>query len=310
MKPWQKRIASIMIAALTACTLPFGVYAEETGEFNGQILLTQYDGTEVALDRMPESICADSYAVALILHDLGIPVTSVISTSRPLPEDLAALPGVGTPQSPDFEVIKNCETDLLFASATFMDRTQDFLAEQGIASCYVDITLYSDTRKNIEMLGTAFGKTAEMEALLSDIDAREQAVLDRIGPQDGKTIAIIHGTGKSFLFSTENSYVGQMAEMLGLENIVQGVEASVAFSDEQLVLLDPDIIVRYAHGSNWEEVNESFESMFSENGAYANLKAVQNGNVYDLDAELFTANAGTRSIEAFEALADTLFGQD
>ncbi len=101
--------------------------------------------------------------------------------------------------------------------------------------------------------------------------------------------------------------------MMGLENIVKSSEkgeSTVAFSTEQLVQLDPDIILRYAHGSNWEEVNASFESIFSENNAFSNLKAVKNGNVYDLDAELFTANAGTRSIESFETLAKTLFGRE
>ncbi len=278
---------------------------------SAQIVQTQFDGSQVILKELPESICAHSYALALILHDLGLNITSIMSTSRPLPEALKALPTIGTPQNPDYELIKSYNTDFLISSSTFKESTEKFLKEQGIAACYLDITLYSDTRRNIEILGKAFSKTTEMNDLLEDIDQREQAVLNQINAQQGKTIAIIMGTGKSFLFNTEKSYVGEMTAMMGLENIVKSSkkgESTISFSTELLVQLDPDIILRYAHGSNWEDVNASFESSFSENNAFANLNAVKNGNVYDLDAELFTANAGTRSIESFETLAKTLFG--
>lgn len=275
---------------------------------------TQYDGSTLTLEEAPQSIGVHSYAIATILYDLGVEnITSVMTTRRPLAEELRALPGIGSPQNPDFEVISSLETDLLFSSSTFIHNTEDFLQEQGIAGVYLDISTYTDTKENIEMLGRAFGKVNEMERLIQDIEQREQVVLERIGEPGGRTIAIMYGTGNNFMFGTDVAYVGEMAAIMGLENIVSGGpdgQTSVAFSIEQLVELDPDIIVRYAHGASWEQVSETFSTIFEENEALANLTAVQNGTVYDLDDELFTANAGTRSIESFETLAETIFPSD
>lgn len=274
------------------------------------IKLTQFDGSELILTEMPTSICAHSYGLALIFHELGLNVTSMMTTSRPLPEALAALPTIGSPANPDFELIKSYGTDFFISTSTFRDKTEQFLSEQGIPACYLDISLYSDTRRNIEMIGTAFGKTEEMNALLADIDAREKAVLDQIQDKPAYTIAIIMGNSKSFLFSTQNSYIGEMAGLLGLSNIVQDAPADVSsidFSMEQLVQHDPDVILRVAHGTNWEEVKESFNREFEKNEALKNLTAVKNGMVFDMEAELFTANAGTRSIESLETLANTIF---
>lgn len=277
------------------------------------IVLTQYDGSTLTLEEEPQHICAPSYAVTMVAHALGLNLTSISTSTRPLPEDLAALPNVGSQNNPNFELIKAYDTDLVLSSTRFMENTQGFFQEQGIPACYLNITLYSDTRRNIEMLGTAFGKTEAMEALLADMDAREQAMLEKAKDHEGETIAILFGTGKSFLFNTPDSYIGEMAGMLGLVNIIESSPealSSVTFSTEQLVLLDPDIIVRFAHGSNWDEVNESFESMFTENAAYANLKAFQTGRVYSLDEELFTANPGPQAVDALEALAEILFGAE
>ncbi|HML47680.1 MAG TPA: ABC transporter substrate-binding protein [Clostridia bacterium] len=277
------------------------------------IVLTQYDGSTVTLDAEPQHICVPSYAVAMTAYALGLNMTSIATSTRPMPEDMLALPDVGSQNSPNFELIKAYDTDLVLSSTRFMETTKSFFDAQGIPSCYVDITLYSDSRRNIEMLGKAFGKTEAMEALLSDMDAREAAVLEKAMGHEGQTIAILFGTGKSFLFNTPDSYIGEMAGMLGLQNIIESspeAPSSVAFSTEQLVLLDPDIIVRYAHGANWGEVNESFESMFADNAAFANLKAFQTGRVYSLDEDLFTANPGPGAIDALEALAEILFGAE
>lgn len=303
----------VISEAAASAPVPEEALEETAEEASPEILLTQYDGSQLILAEMPQSICAHSYGLALILHELGLNITSIMTTSRPLPKELKNLPSIGSPTKPDFELIKSYDTDLFISSDTFKEYTEQFMKEQNIPANYLDITLYSDTRRNIEMLGNAFGKLEEKERLLQDIDAREAAVLVQIQDKPQQTIAIILGTSKSFLFSTEQSYIGEMAEMLGLRNIVEGAPegtSSIAFSVEQLIDKDPDVILRIAHGGNWEEVQESFDREFNKNNAFMNLAAVKNEKVFDLEAELFTANAGTRSIESLETLAQTIFGLD
>ena len=73
------------------------------------------------------------------------------------------------------------------------------------------------------------------------------------------------GLPGSFVVATNNSYVGNLAELAGGENVVRDdAEEFLPINTEELVKLNPDMILRTSHTMS-EEVMEEFDEEFKKN---------------------------------------------
>jgi iron complex transport system substrate-binding protein len=116
------------------------------------------------------------------------------------------------------------------------------------------------------------------------------------------------GLPGAYVEATQNSYVGSLAEMGGGVNVVTDpVEDFVSWNTEDLLLLDPDIILRTAHALP-DKVQEMFLKEFTENDIWSHFRAVQEGRVYDLDYQVFSMSANFRWPEAMADLERIYYG--
>src|SRR5690625_7600834 len=115
------------------------------------------------------------------------------------------------------------------------------------------------------------------------------------------------GIPGSYIVGTEHSYIGDLVERAGGENaVVNRDEEYISANTEYLQQLNPDIILRAAHGAP-EEVVKMFDREFTENDIWKHFKAVQDGRVYDLVETRFGTTANLASIEAYEELVTILY---
>ena len=124
---------------------------------------------------------------------------------------------------------------------------------------------------------------------------------------------ILFGSPKNVMIATNKSFVGSLVKELGGINIANEIEdfkdSYVPLSMEDVLKLQPDIILRFTH-ANPEDSKKMFEKEFSENPIWQNFEAVQNEKVYDLDNEYFGVSGNIRIAQAIEILSNLLYEID
>ncbi|UNC93078.1 ABC transporter substrate-binding protein [Candidatus Contubernalis alkaliaceticus] len=278
---------------------------------NTMFRLVESDGTEFVRDTIPERIIVISFPTAEIMDRLGIELVGVTKTTRELPDNLAGLPTVGFPMEPDIEVITALEPDLVIISSDFKDTHKDKMVQNNLPVYFLDNQSYEDTFNSIELLGKAFGKEETAGQLIKEMKEREKEIVNSVKGKPSPKVLILFGTGESFMMGTETSYPGGLVKMLGGQNVTQGVNIPlesgyIPLSIEQVVELNPDIILRVAHASP-EHTQALYEYEFSRNPIWDSVAAHQNNRVYDLPQNLFFANAGLYVVDALEYLVEILY---
>jgi iron complex transport system substrate-binding protein len=304
-------VLAISLTALVGCQSTPTVEPNPAPE-EPRLVLIEGDGTEVVLDEMPERLVVLSVNTAGILAALGVMPVGIANTAR-APEALKDVPQVGIPMSPDIEQIIGLRPDLVISSSTFKATQKSMFEQNNIKAYFIDNQRYTDVVANIEMFGELFNKEAEAQALIDGIKVREQALLHSLANKNKvqPTVMVIFGTAASFMLSSQYSYVGEMVAILGGKNVtesmtVPGNAAHLPFSLENVVALNPDVILRISHG-NPMETKAMFEREFASNPLWSHISAVQNDRVYDLSQALFFSNPGLTAIDALEELAQILY---
>ncbi len=283
-----------------------------TDEQPAKFRLVESDGTVFERDAVPQRVIVLSVPIAIIMDALGIELAGITQTSRPLPPRLAELPQAGVPKDPNVEIIKSLTPDLVIISKDFKHMHKAKMEQHNIPVYYIDNQLYEDTFKSIEIFGRAFGKEAEASQLIKDMRARENQVLSAAKGKPAPKVLILFGTADSFTMQKSNTYAGNLVAKLGGINIADDIKLSevstgnIPLSIEQVVAMNPDIILRISHG-NAEETQKIYEQEFVRNPIWNAVSAQQNNRVYDLPMHLFFSNPGLQVIDALEHLAKLMY---
>jgi len=273
----------------------------------------------IELENVPEvveeielRIVAATVAATNVLGELNVDLVGIPTTNNPIPAQFLGLPEVGIAHTPDLEVVASLEPDLFIIDANFREANENILAEFGINTFFFETHTYEAFVNSIHELGEQIGRVEEAIAL---VDSLENAITlaseNRI--EEGPRIAIIFGAGDSFMLESETSLLGDIARIMGAVNIATEIEGGLhaprlPFSLEQILVADPDIILRFAHGS-LEQTAAMFDTMFDANPAFQSLTAVTNGRVYDLDSQIFGVSANLQIALAFRELGIIFYGE-
>ncbi|WP_297136308.1 ABC transporter substrate-binding protein, partial [Terrisporobacter sp.] len=194
----------------------------------------------------------------------------------------------------------------------FKEKVEESMKEYDLNTFFFDTTTYSNFLTSIEQLGEEVGKEKEADELINTLKESEKEVAKLKGDKD-VTVAILFGGGENFMLATEDSYLGDLVKTVGAKNIASNLNGKVEsaymqFSLEQIIEQNPDYILRFAHG-NLEETKKAFDTAFDKNPAYAELDAVKNNKVIDLDPNVFNVSANLKITEAIKTLGDVLYGE-
>lgn len=252
-------------------------------------------------------IIALSVSIVDILGELGVEMTGVPKSQYELHNKAEGITQVGLPMSPDLEIVASLAPTHVLSLTTLKSMVQPKLDQIGVEGTYLNMENINEMKKSITELGVLFNKEKEAAVLIEGFEQDVEQTLKSIEGKDAPKVLVLFGFPGNYLIATGASFVGQMVELLGGVNVVQ--EDSMAYASvnmEELIISQPDVILRLTHGSR-EEVIEMFDQEFSENQIWQQFQAVHTGRVYDLDDSKFNVSATLDTAEALRELAEIIY---
>ena len=266
------------------------------------------EDTEAAGAAQDARLIATSNATLQICDKLGLDLIAIPTTTGEVPERYQGLPEIGTAMSPDAEAIALLEPTDVIGPDTLQDSIEPTYQAAGVPYTFIDLQSVAGMYESIQMLGDKYGKTDEAAALLDECDQTLAAFNKKIEGKAHPRVLVLMGLPGAYIACTPNSYAGSLIDLAGAENVVQVEDEMnfVSWNTEELLKLDPDMILLTAHGLP-DEAMKMFAKEFATNDVWKNFRAVQNQQVYQLDYQLFGMSCTFDWPQALDTLREILY---
>ena len=269
----------------------------------------------VVLPKRPERVVSLVHTPVLALHEMG--VKQIIIPENKMfawPEDLAKEAkefNVSMNDNFDIESIIAEQPDLVIVGYQAKDSYGKILEKEKIPVYYVDaghIVPYSSIKNLTENLIKAFGKdnpgAIAIEKRFADLEKRMAAKRE---DNKGKRVMVLQsGPPRHFIQNREGT-LGNMADLLGYENVYQDTKAKLVLLDkEQALSYHPDLLLCVGGSPTSEGHQKVMEEDFARNPEYWNsISAIREGHVVYLPIK-YVASAGINVIDNINELIDIL----
>lgn len=254
---------------------------------DGKIVVTDGDGRVVELDAPAESVVTVyglKYAYALGLADQVLNGANTNDFYQLLDPELPDRPFMMDSGGINVEVIADMEPDV-FIHRTGNDDLFGQLTSLGIPCIALHMETVEEVKSTLAMLGVVFGRegrAAELASYFEGLMDDAAALTADIAEEDRPT-AILMGLdlGKVAHGDMIQSVMMQTAGAVNLAADVQSSSIWPEVGVEQIFEWDPDYIFFENSNSRSYEVEDLYTDP-----TWANLKAVQNGNLYVVPSDL------------------------
>ena len=308
MKQWTLILLAVFSLVLAGCGAPA---AQNAGESQAYAVITDDSGRTVSFDKKPERIVVTSASFIAPLYAVGGEVVGrPVTKSKVIPEAESAAT-IGPVYQIDTEKIIALTPDLVIINKGMNEKLIETLAANNIKTLVIEMKSYEDVKREIGIFSALTGEKAKGDALIAKMDADIDAVRASI-PQEKKRISIIHSTGQGLSVQLDGSIAGNIAKMLGWENVASGMTPleknpdAAPYSMETLVEQNPDIIFVTSMGK-MDEIKKNMEKTIAESPAWQSIPAIQQGKLYYLPQDLFLLSPGLHYPEAFEMMAKLIY---
>lgn len=255
-----------------------------------------------------EIVVATSVAVTEILDKLGVKVSGVPTSSYDLPESTKGAVKVGNPMNPDLEIIKSLNPDVVVSVDTLGEDYKKLFTDNNIPSEFIDLTTLDGLKTSISTLGERFNKSEKASEILNELKNKEEDFSVQ-SKEDKKDVLVVFAAPGSMMISTSSSYIGNLVEKVGANNIVKDDKKPfVSYSNEEIVKLNPDIVLVMTHGMP-EQAKKMAEEKFALDPAWNRIEAVKEGKVYYLENGYFGMSANLKVTEALDKLGEIIYGE-
>lgn len=233
------------------------------------ITVTHAQGeTEVPVN--PEVVFSYDYASIDTLQALGVtvdgmPPLELSGETSYANEDTL---NIGRLFEPDYEAVSAADPDLIIVAA----RSSEAYSELSKIAPTIDLTFASDDflaslKTNTEILGQIFGKDAEAQTFLDDIDAQVETLQSQVA-EGGNGLVIMTSGGSVSVLAPNGETGGRgslLYQTLGLTPTLPDVEAAthgepISFeflletNPDRLFVIDRDAAIGEAEGQPAEQV--------------------------------------------------------
>ncbi|MBN2658377.1 MAG: cobalamin-binding protein [Spirochaetales bacterium] len=208
-----------------------------------------------------------------------------------------------SPKTISIETIISLNPDLVIAGVSAHQPIADTLKEAGIAVLSIEPKSVDDVRSVIEELGMITGHEEQGKALSEEIEARIEAVQQKLAKLDGDRLRVFYEVWDAPLMTAgPESFTGQMITLAGGINIFTDAEGDYPqVSSEELVSRNPQAII--ASETHGDKLNS--EALREREGWDA-IDAYINDRIILLDGDI-VSRPGPRMIEAIEMMAEALY---
>nr|WP_206528662.1 heme ABC transporter substrate-binding protein IsdE [Clostridium perfringens] len=255
-----------------------------------------------------EIVVATSVAVTEILDELGVKVSGVPTSSYDLPESTKDAVKVGNPMNPDLEIIKSLNPDVVVSVDTLGEDYKKLFTDNNIPSEFIDLTTLEGLKTSISTLGERFNKTEKANEILNELKVKEDE-FSNLSKEEKKNVLLVFAAPGSMMIATPSSYIGNLVDKVGANNIVKDDKKPfVSYSNEEIVKLNPDMVLVMTHGMP-EQAKKMAEEKFASDPAWSRIEAVKEGKVYYLENGYFGMSANLKVTESLDKLGEIIYGE-
>jgi len=307
-KKLKKNRLLMLFAMLALIFVIAGCGAETSTETDEQQDTTKEETKQTAEEdpNADERIIAATHAIMEMMDVLEIDLVGVPTSYKDFPERYEGVTEIGNPMWPDMEIVMSLKpTDLLTVSTLKEDLEEDF-KKIDVPATYLDFKSVDSMLNEMETIGEKYHREEVAASFISDYQEKMANLEASVTSDEQPKVLILMGIPGSYIVGTEHSYIGDLVERAGGTNAVTDREEEyISANTEYLQQLEPDVILRAAHGAP-AEVVKMFDKEFAENDIWKHFKAVKEDRVYDLEESLFGTTANLAAIEALEELIKLL----
>ncbi len=256
-------------------------------------------GKRVSIPDNPTRVVSLAPSTTEIIFALGeghrmVGVTELCN----FPAEARVLPKVGGFLHPDLERIVSLEPDLCIVLRDGApEGVEERLAAFGIPVCEVNPENLQTTIDTIREVGRLFDAEARAEELACDMHSGIGRVKSRVAKVEDHP-GVFFQIGVSPIVSAgSNTFINELITTAGGRNLAEGPIPYPRFSREQVLALQPDVIIvtSMTRGQDFDLVKNEWEQ-------WKNLPAVRNRRVFIVDSDLFDRPT-PRMVEGLELLA-------
>lgn len=283
------------------------------------------DGTshEQKVEKAPQKIITNNQTSTELLLKLGLGdrIIATVLKDNPTTEDLAAaydaIPVLADKRDISKEKVVGMEPDIVVGRVkSFTPETLGSVSDlndMGIAA-YTQESTRMDQEitmesiiEDIKNIGKIFEKEEQAEKLADDLTTRLAKTEERLKSIEGEPLKVLlmvnYKDGAFGVYGKNASLQNDLLKRLHAENILE--KGGSALSAENLISMDPDVIVYVLGTHNEENDKNAVESMLS-NDVIKSVKAIENKKIITVEYNELMGG-GYRTFDCMEALADFLY---
>ena len=276
-------ITSVILSsiALVGCTTNNSTNKENNSSDN-QITVQHKLGT-TKLNSKPKKIAVLELSFLDSLHNLDIDPVAIADdgesnkvTDVTNGEKIDYV-SVGDRMEPSLEELSMMDLDLIIADVSRHSEIYEDLNKIAPTIVLDSIdSSYDEYIENFETIAEIVGKEdvakakiEEAEKVLSDVKDKAK---DKVSDEEVLTVS---PKNDEYTAHTSSSFVGQVLEKAGFKNAIQSDDREASLSLEQLVEINPDIIVYMR-----DDIDTTIYTQWKNTQLYKSLDAVKNNKVY------------------------------
>lgn len=225
---------------------------------------------------------------------------------------------VGSHVEPDIEKIIAAKPDLVIASAnTDADlKMEKLLTDSGITVAYFSVSNFNEYMNMLDICTDITGRKDLYAKNGTEVQKQVEAARALVNERnlEGKAspkIVFLRASASSIKAKGSYGNVGgEMLADMGCVNIADSDDSLLDdLSMEAVIAADPDFIFVTTQGKDADAVQHNIEETLLDNPAWNKLSAVKNGRYFILEKELYNLKPNARWGEAYQKLADILYGE-
>ena len=301
----KRKLISLILALATLMVL-FTACGQKPA--TKAITVTDMAGREISLAEPATKVVALTAADCEILYALGAGDTLVGRGEYcDYPAEVLEVPSVQSGYDTNIEQIVSLKPQVvLMATMAQTEEQVKALEDAGIAVVVSDAQDIEGTYTAISMIGTLMGKTTEADKLISGMkDTCSQIAEQAKGKEGGSVYFEVSPLEWGLWAAGKNTFMNEIAEMMGLTNIFADVDGWGQVSEEQILERNPDVIVTitmyYGEGPTPEEE-------IAGRAGWEEVSAVKNGKILNLQNNELSRPA-PRLADGAKALYDFVYGE-
>jgi iron complex transport system substrate-binding protein len=221
-----------------------------------------------------------------------------VTTFCNYPAEATKIRKVGDTLKPNIESIVALRPQVVLAStASQLEAFTGLLEKQGVEVFVTKPNSIEDVFSSIEKIGDVLGNKKQAGELTGELKTRVEAVRKNAEGKAKKRVFI--QIDRSLYTVGSESYITDLVAIAGGESVTSDIATAYPkISRETAKALDPDVIILSDSPDN-ESPNEALEGS----------KAVREGRVYKIDADILS-RPGPRIVDALELIFNALHGGD